>query len=84
MQAALDVMQAPPSEWFSEPPGLGHAVAGGKIVYLMPGTSAGQPAPPLPGNVHTSAAPSCPTPSNKPGATPDPNAQNRNCPKPGG
>jgi hypothetical protein len=77
-------MQAPPSEWFSEPPGLGHAVAGGKIVYLMPGTSAGQPAPPLPGNVHTSAAPSCPTPSNKPGATPDPNAQNRNCPKPGG
>ncbi len=84
MQTALDVMQAPPSEWFSEPPGLGHAFAGGKIVYLMPGTSAGQPAPPLPGNVHTSAAPSCPTPSNKPGATPDPNAQNRNCPKPGG
>jgi hypothetical protein len=47
----------------------------------MPGTSVNQPAPPLPANVHTSAAPNCSQPSNRPGATPDPNAnQNRGCP----
>jgi membrane peptidoglycan carboxypeptidase len=84
MQSALDVLQAPPSEWFAEPPGLGHALAGGKLIYLMPGTSVNQPAPPLPPNVHTSAAPNCTPPSTKPGATPDPNAnqnQNRACPR---
>jgi membrane peptidoglycan carboxypeptidase len=75
MQTALDTIKAPPSEWFAEPPGLGHALAGGKVIYLMPGTSANQPAPPLPSNARSSAAP-CPTPNaQKPQ---DPNA-NKAC-----
>lgn len=69
MQTALDAMNVPPSEWYPEPAGLGHALAGGKVIYLLPGTSANQPAPPLPPNAHSSSAPSCS--SSKPQ---DPNA----------
>jgi penicillin-binding protein 1A len=78
MQVALDAMSVPPGEWYSEPPGLGHSIAGGKIIYLMPGTSANQPTPPLPSFAHSSAAGACPTqkPQSQP---PDPNA-NKNCP----
>jgi penicillin-binding protein 1A len=77
MQAALDATHASPSEWFSEPPGLGHSLAGGKLIYLLPGTSANQPAPPLPPNAHSSAAPACST--QNPPKPQDPNA-NKNCP----
>jgi hypothetical protein len=71
-------MKAPPSEWFAEPPGLGHALAGGKVIYLMPGTSVNQPAPPLPSNARSSAAP-CPT--TNPQKPQDPNA-NKACSQP--
>jgi penicillin-binding protein 1A len=74
MQSALAAMQAPPAEWYGEPPGLGHALANGKLIYLMPGTSASQPAPPLPSNARSSAATCSPSP--KPGS--DPNA-NKAC-----
>ena len=59
MQTALDTMKAP-DEWFAEPPGLGHASVGGQPVWLLPGTNANQPMPPLPANVHTSSGSPCP------------------------
>jgi membrane peptidoglycan carboxypeptidase len=48
MQAALDAMHQP-GVWYGAPAGLQAASAGGKQVWLLPGTSANQPAPPLPG-----------------------------------
>jgi membrane peptidoglycan carboxypeptidase len=63
MQSALDTLQAPAGEWFSEPGGLAHATVNGKPVWLMPGTSPGQPMPPLPS--FASSGP-VPTPSPKP------------------
>jgi membrane peptidoglycan carboxypeptidase len=77
MQSALDAFGTPPSEWYSEPPGLGHALAGGKLIYLMPGTSANQPAPPLPAGAHSSSA-ACSS-QNPPKPAQDPNA-NKSCP----
>jgi membrane peptidoglycan carboxypeptidase len=55
MQAALDTMKAPADEWFSEPPGLGHANVGGQPVWFLPGTNPNQPMPPLPPNAHSSS-----------------------------
>ena len=76
MLNALNTMNAPPGEWFAEPPGLGHASAGGEPVWLLPGTSVNQPMPPLPGNVHTSSSAPCP-----PGQNPNNgNNQNQNNP----
>jgi membrane peptidoglycan carboxypeptidase len=45
MDQALNAMKASPSEWFSTPGGL---IPAGNQVWLMPGTSASQPTPPLP------------------------------------
>jgi membrane peptidoglycan carboxypeptidase len=64
MQSALDSLREG-DEWFPEPPGLGHANVGGKPVWLLPGTSANQPMPPLPPGVSSSAAPK--EPPKKPG-----------------
>ncbi|TMC03252.1 MAG: hypothetical protein E6J41_28080 [Chloroflexi bacterium] len=76
MMNALNTMNAPPGEWFAEPPGLGHASVGGEPVWLLPGTSANQPMPPLPSNVHTSSSAPCP-----PGQNPNNgNNQNQNNP----
>jgi membrane peptidoglycan carboxypeptidase len=75
MMGALDTLNAPPDEWFSEPPGLGHANVGGQPVWLLPGTNANQPMPPLPGNVHSSGT-ACPPPG------PNPNPNNGNNPNP--
>jgi membrane peptidoglycan carboxypeptidase len=49
MQAALDATHTP-DQWYNPPPGLQIGSADGKQVWLMPGTSADQPAPPLPAN----------------------------------
>jgi membrane peptidoglycan carboxypeptidase len=49
MQAALDSTHTP-DLWYNPPPGLGTGSADGKQVWLMPGTSANQPTPPLPPN----------------------------------
>jgi membrane peptidoglycan carboxypeptidase len=65
MAAALDTLQEPGSDWFAEPSGLGHATVGGEPVWLLPGTSANQPMPPLPPGT-TAAAPK-PSPSPSPG-----------------
>jgi hypothetical protein len=86
MNSALGTLNAPPGEWFSEPPGLGHANVGGQPVWLLPGTNANQPMPPLPGNVHSSGT-ACPPPGQNPnpnnGNNPNPN--NQACPaKPNG
>jgi membrane peptidoglycan carboxypeptidase len=75
MMNALDTLNAPPSEWFAEPPGLGHASVGGEPVWLLPNTSANQPMPPLPSNVHTSTS-ACP----QPGPSPNPNNGNNQNP----
>jgi membrane peptidoglycan carboxypeptidase len=75
MMSALDTLNAPSGEWFSEPPGLGHASVGGEPVWLLPGTNANQPFPPLPSNVHTSSS-SCP----QPGPNPNPNNGNNQNP----
>jgi membrane peptidoglycan carboxypeptidase len=57
MQSALDTLKAPNDEWFSEPPGLGHASVGGQPVWLLPGTSANQPMPALPPGVSSTSSP---------------------------
>ncbi len=57
MQSALETLKAPGDEWFAEPAGLGHANVGGKPVWLLPGTSANQPMPPLPPGASSSSAP---------------------------
>jgi membrane peptidoglycan carboxypeptidase len=75
MMNALNTLNAPPNEWFSEPPGLGHASVGGEPVWLLPGTNANQPMPPLPSNVHTSSS-TCP----QPGQNPPPNNGNNQNP----
>jgi membrane peptidoglycan carboxypeptidase len=75
MMNALDTLKAPPSEWFSEPAGLGHASVGGEPVWLLPNTNANQPMPPLPSNVHTSTS-TCP----QPGQNPAPNNGNNQPP----
>jgi membrane peptidoglycan carboxypeptidase len=49
MQSALDATHTP-DQWYGAPPGLQSGSADGKQVWLMPGTSASQPAPPLPAN----------------------------------
>ena len=89
MEAALNAMNAPKDEWYAEPPGLGHATVDGLPVWLLPGTSANQPRPPLPPNA-SEAPPKCnnnpnggPTPAPTP--TPGPgNNNNNNCPPPTG
>ncbi|HXM57625.1 MAG TPA: transglycosylase domain-containing protein [Candidatus Dormibacteraeota bacterium] len=73
MQSALDTLNAPKDEWFSEPPGLGHANVGGEPVWYLAGTNPNQPMPPLPSNVRTSSAPT--DPNKKPG---QPNGGNGN------
>jgi penicillin-binding protein 1A len=84
MQGALDALKASPAEWFSEPPGLGHALVNGKTVYLMPGTNAYQPAPPLPSNAHSSGAPAAcpPAPSDQGGNNNGNNGQPTSCVQP--
>jgi peptidoglycan glycosyltransferase len=79
MNNALNTLNAPPSEWFAEPPGLGHATVGGEPVWLLPGTSANQPAPPEPSNVHTSGTPACPQPGQNPNNGNNPNQNNPAC-----
>jgi membrane peptidoglycan carboxypeptidase len=49
MQSALDATHTP-DQWYGAPPGLQGGSADGKQIWLMPGTSASQPAPPLPAN----------------------------------
>jgi membrane peptidoglycan carboxypeptidase len=49
MQSALDATHTP-DQWYNAPPGLQLGSADGKQVWLMPGTSATQPAPGLPPN----------------------------------
>jgi membrane peptidoglycan carboxypeptidase len=49
MQSALDATHTP-DQWYGAPPGLQSGSADGRQVWLMPGTSASQPAPPLPAN----------------------------------
>jgi membrane peptidoglycan carboxypeptidase len=73
MSSALDTLNAPTGEWFAEPPGLGHASVGGEPVWLLPGTTANQPMPPLPPGT-TSTSSKCPNPN------PNPN-QNQNQPQ---
>lgn len=73
MQSALDTLKAPADEWFAEPPGLGHATVGGEPVWLLPGTSANQPMPPLPPYAHSSAP--TPSPSPQPGQPGQPGRQ---------
>jgi len=82
MMSALDTLNAPPTEWFSEPPGLGHAVVGGEPVWLLPGTNANQPMPPLPANVHTSSGSPCPQPgqNGNPNNGNNQNPNNQACP----
>ncbi|HLH70920.1 MAG TPA: transglycosylase domain-containing protein [Candidatus Dormibacteraeota bacterium] len=65
METALKQLGEPSSDWFTEPPGLLHAVVGGRPVWLLPGTSAAQATPPLPWYAHSAAAPS-PRPSASP------------------
>jgi penicillin-binding protein 1A len=81
MRAALDTLNAPPGEWFAEPPGLGHATVSGEPVWLLPGTNANQPMPPLPSNVKTV---NCPAPDPKQQQNPQPPARptdpNNPCP----
>lgn len=48
MNAALSQMNEPSSQWFGAPAGLDVTYYGGRTVYLLPGTSAYQAAPPLP------------------------------------
>jgi hypothetical protein len=49
MDQALGAINAPTSEWYGVPPGLSvGGSANGQPVYLLPGTRAGQPPPPLP------------------------------------
>jgi membrane peptidoglycan carboxypeptidase len=59
MDQALGALNEPPSEWYAPVlPGLGvSGTANGQPVYLMPGTSAGQQAPPLPPWASSSNAP---------------------------
>jgi membrane peptidoglycan carboxypeptidase len=47
MQSALTAMQVP-DQWYGAPPGLQTGSADGRSVWLMPGTNAKQPPPPLP------------------------------------
>jgi len=89
MASALDVMNAPKNEWFSEPPGLGHATVDGLPVWLLPGTRADQPRPPLPSNASEAAPKDCSNPGNGPNPNPSPSPTPPNdgsCPnnKPGG
>jgi len=65
MQAALDALKAPADEWFQEPAGLGHASLGGAPVWLLPGTNANQPMPPLPRGVTSSTTPTNPPPATR-------------------
>jgi len=85
MAAALDAMEAPKTEWFSEPPGLGHATVDGLPVWLLPGTRADQPRPPLPSNASEAAPKDCSNPGNGPNPNPNPPSDG-SCPpnKPGG
>jgi membrane peptidoglycan carboxypeptidase len=53
MAGALNSIGEPANDWFGEPQGLAHD----RGAWFMPGTSASQQAPPLPGNAHSSAAP---------------------------
>ena len=90
MGAALDAMNASKREWFSEPPGLGHANVDGLPVWLLPGTRADQPRPPLPPGASESAPKDCGNPSGGPNPSPSPSpspSNNANCPNgkpPGG
>jgi membrane peptidoglycan carboxypeptidase len=79
MGSALDTLNAPPGEWFAEPPGLGHANVGGEPVWLLPGTSANQPFPPLPSNVHTSGSAPCPPAGQNPNNGNNQNPNNPAC-----
>ena len=51
MQAALDATHTP-DQWYNPPPGLQTGTADGREVWLLPGTSASQPEPPLPSWAH--------------------------------
>jgi membrane peptidoglycan carboxypeptidase len=90
MGTALDAMNASKREWFSEPPGLGHATVDGLPVWLLPGTRADQPRPPLPSNASESAPKDCGNPGGGPTPSPSPSpspSNNANCPNgkpPGG
>ena len=87
MGQALDAMNLSRSEWFSEPPGLGHAIVDGLPVWLLPGTRADQPRPPLPSNASESASSDCKPNNGQPNnGQPNPNPPNNNCPnnKPNG
>lgn len=89
MGAALDAMNAPKTEWFSEPPGLGRATVDGLPVWLLPGTRADQPRPPLPSNASEAAPKDCSNPGNGPNPAPSPSPTplpDGSCPnnKPGG
>jgi membrane peptidoglycan carboxypeptidase len=57
MLQATALIKEPTSDWYQEPPGLDHATVSGQEVWLLPGTSPYQPAPPLPSNVVSSSAP---------------------------
>jgi membrane peptidoglycan carboxypeptidase len=57
MMAALNALNAPATEWFAEPPGLGHATVGGEPVWYLPNTNPNQPMPALPPGTSSSGAP---------------------------
>jgi membrane peptidoglycan carboxypeptidase len=91
MGAALDAMNVPKTEWFSEPPGLSRATVDGQPVWLLPGTRADQPRPPLPSNASEAAPKDCGTGGNGPNPNPSPSPSptppsDGSCPnnKPGG
>jgi membrane peptidoglycan carboxypeptidase/gas vesicle protein len=72
MQSALDAMNTSKNEWFAEPPGLGHATVDGLPVWLLPGTRADQPRPPLPPNVSEGAVKDCSKPPDNGNNNPPP------------
>jgi membrane peptidoglycan carboxypeptidase len=79
MAAALNTLDAPTGEWFAEPAGLGHANVGGEPVWLLPGTTANQPMPPLPPGTSSSTprdANNLPNNPNNP--NPNPNSRQGN------
>jgi membrane peptidoglycan carboxypeptidase len=54
MNRALGAMQRPGNEWYGAPPGL---IPGGPNLWSLPGTTLGQPPPPLPPWASYSSAP---------------------------
>jgi membrane peptidoglycan carboxypeptidase len=71
MQNALAAMNEPGNDWYAPPPGI---VAAGNELWLLPGTSLNQPAPPLPSWARVTAPPPTPTPTPSPGnGNPPPN-----------